>query len=62
MHTDVYIQIYSAEFSTAHEYISLGLPTWDWITYQGAHPWRRLILPVSASIIAYDFSSRSRAL
>lgn len=61
----VYIN-YSTEFNIAREYIPLGLPTCDWITYQGARPWRRLILPVLASIIAmmlllgvgpYDISS-----
>lgn len=31
-------------FNIAHTYMHLGLTTRDWITYQGAHPRRKLIL------------------
>lgn len=31
-------------------FMCLGLMTWYWITYHGAHPWRRLVLPLSAAI------------
>lgn len=34
-------------FRTACRHVFLGLTTWYWIDYQGAHPWGRLILPLS---------------
>lgn len=37
-------------FGVAPVYMHLGLTTWDAVTSQGAHSWRKLILPVSAVI------------
>lgn len=53
MYMHVYTHIHAhtrtcllSSFSVTHMCICLGMTTWDWV----AHPWRKLILPLSAAI------------
>lgn len=46
----VYVSLYNlwSPFGVSHMYMSPELTTWNWTTYVGVPPWRKLSLPFSA--------------
>lgn len=50
--TEIYKYNSISLFIVTNTHMYLCLTIWDWITYQGAHPWRRLIFLLSATLFA----------
>lgn len=57
----IYIYLLSS-FGVTHMYMCVGLTIWDWITYMGAHLYKKLIFPSQQPLTSSNSSPRRRTM
>lgn len=48
--THTHVHTLLSPFCVAPMCTCLGTTVWDWETFQGSHPWRKLILPLAEAV------------